>query len=254
MSPAELAGEATALLLLFARVGAMLLLLPLLSEESAPGQVRLLLAFAISLALFPLLRGAVAPSASATDGALLGLLVGELVTGLALGLVVRLLFQAAAMAGALISLQIGLTTVLVFDPSSGQVPLLAKLMALAAGLICFAAGLHHQWLAALIHSYALFPVGHALAAGDWLQLALATMTEALRLAVSLAAPFILYGIVFNLALGFGARLAPTLQLFFVAQPLNLLLGFSLFALTVGAMLTTFAARMAAVIGAGPLGG
>jgi len=50
---------------------------------------------------------------------------------------------------------------------------------------------------------------------------------------------------FNLALGFSARLAPTIQVFFIAQPLNLLLGLALFAATVGAMLTIFGEQFAA---------
>ena len=251
---ADLPLQATALLILYARVGALLMLLPVLSEEAAPGQVRLLLGLAISLALFGLLRPFVLASASATDGALLTVLVSELLTGLAIGLVIRMMFQAAAMTGALISLQVGLTTVFTFDGHMGQVPLLAKLMALAAALVCFASGVHHHWIAALVQSYGLFPVGGFLAAGDWLTLAVSTATQALALSVSLAAPFILYAVIFNLALGFGARLAPTLQLFFVAQPLNLLLGFALFALTIGGILTVFTERFAGWLQASPLHG
>ncbi|URD61908.1 flagellar biosynthetic protein FliR [Sphingomonas sp. KRR8] len=251
---ADMPMEATAFLILFARVGAVLMLLPILSEEAAPGQVRLVLSLAISLALFGLLRSAVMPSAGASDGALLAILVAELLTGLAIGSVIRLMFQAAAMAGALVSLQIGLTTVLTFDAQAGQVPLLAKFMALAAALVCFATGVHHQWIVALVRSYSLFPVGGQLAGGDWMKLAITTATQALSLAVSLSAPFILYAIVFNFALGLGARLAPTLQLFFVAQPLDLLLGFAIFALAVGGMLTLFAERFAGWLQASPLGG
>ena len=51
----------------------------------------------------------------------------------------------------------------------------------------------------------------------------ATVGRAMSLAVSMAAPLLVYGIVFNVALGFASRLAPALQVFFIAQPLNLLL-------------------------------
>ena len=61
----------------------------------------------------------------------------------------------------------------------------------------------------------------------------------------LAAPLIVYGIVFNVALGLASRLAPAIQIFFIAQPLNLLLGVTLFATILGALLTAFAAAMAA---------
>ena len=50
---------------------------------------------------------------------------------------------------------------------------------------------------------------------------------------------------FNVALGLASRLAPAIQIFFIAQPLNLLLGITLFAAILGALLTAFAAAMAA---------
>ncbi len=55
---------------------------------------------------------------------------------------------------------------------------------------------------------------------------------------------LVYGIVFNTALGLSARLAPSIQVFFVAQPLNLGFGLALFATLAGAMLTAFAGSMA----------
>ncbi len=243
--PAGLPLEATAFLILFARVGAVLMLLPAFGEEAVPGQVRLLLAVGMTAALFGLLRPAVAPLADRGDALLLGTVLSELLTGLALGMLVKIFFQAAAMAGSLISLQVGLTTALVFDPSvSGQVPLLAKWMAVAAALVCFAAGLHHLWIGALVRSYDLFPAGTVPDPADWALLARATLGKAMLLAVSLAAPFLIYGIVFNVGVGLAARLAPTLQIFFIVQPLNLLLGLALLAATAGTMLTLFAAGFA----------
>jgi len=71
-----------------------------------------------------------------------------------------------------------------------------------------------------------------------------TAGRSLTLAVALAAPMIVYGIVFNVALGLAARLAPAIQVFFVAQPINLLFGLAVFTTLIGAMLTGFAGAMA----------
>jgi flagellar biosynthetic protein FliR len=49
--------------------------------------------------------------------------------------------------------------------------------------------------------------------------------------------------VFNIALGLAARLAPAIQVFFIAQPLNLMLGLSLFATLLGAILNCFSSAM-----------
>lgn len=242
---AELPLLATAFLILFARIGAVLMLLPVFSEEAVPGQVRLLLAVGMTAALFGLLRPDVAPLAAQADVALLGTVLAELLTGLAFGMLVRIFFQAAAMAGSLVSLQIGLTTALVWDPSvNGQAPVLAKWFAVAAALLCFAFNVHHLWISAIVGSYQLFPAGSVPNAADWASLASATAGKATLLAVSLAAPFMIYGMVFSVAVGFASRLAPQIQIFFIVQPLNLLLGLSLLAVTAGAMLSLFADRFA----------
>lgn len=235
--------QASAFLILFARVGAVLMLLPLFSEEGVPGRIRLLTAFAMSLGLWGLLGPTVLPAANDGD-ALAGVLVVEMATGLALGMIVRLMFQAAVMGASIASMQIGLSSALVFDPAlGGQTPVLAKLVVLAATLVCLALGLHHLWIGAIIRSYDLFPVGSVPNAGDFATLAVATIGKAMSLAVSMAAPLLVYGIVFNVALGFSARLAPTIQVFFIAQPLNLILGIALFGMLSGAMITTFAVAM-----------
>jgi flagellar biosynthesis protein FliR len=241
---ATLPQDATGFLILFARLGAVLMLLPVFGEDSVPGRLRLLLALGMTAGLWGLLRPVVAGHAAA-DAELAGVLIVELLIGLAIGTLVKLMFQAIIMAGSIISLQVGLSSALVFDPAlGGQTPLLAKLVALAAVLFCMGMGLHHLWIAAMIESYTLFPVGAVPDTGDFARLAVETAGRGLGLAVSIAGPFLVYGIVFNVALGFSARLAPAIQIFFIAQPLNLLLGVALLAVTVGAILTGFSVAFA----------
>lgn len=237
--------------LLFARVGAMLMLLPAFSDDAVPGRIRLFIALGVAAGLVPLLGPQIEPSfrpVMENDISLARMLLTEMVLGVALGLIVRLMFQAIIIAGALISLQVGLTSALVNDPSAGgQVPLLARFVSIAALLVCMATGVHHLWIAALVESYGVFSVGTVAPAADFVQLALSAAGGAMALGLSLAAPMIVYGIIFNSALGLAARLAPALQIFFIAQPLNLLLGLALTAAVLAAGLNGFAARMAEAI-------
>lgn len=236
--------QATAFLILFARIGAVLMLLPVFSEEAVPGRIRILIALGMTAALWGLMRPVVLPAAG-DEAALFGTLLVELGVGIAIGSLIKIMFQAIIMAGSIISLQIGLSSAIIYDPAlGGQTPLLAKLVALAAALFCMGMGLHHLWIASLVQSYALFPVGVVPNLGDLAQVAIATTGKAMLLAVSIGGPFLVYGIVFNVALGFSARLAPAIQVFFIAQPLNLLLGIALLAVTVGAILTGFSVSFA----------
>jgi flagellar biosynthetic protein FliR len=235
--------DTAAFLILFCRVGAVIMLLPAFSEDAVPPQIRLVMALGFTFGMYGMLEPRVTPALH--SGISLPLLViGEVMVGLAIGMVVRILFSAAAIAGAIAAQQVGLSSALVVDPSmGGQAPLLSRLIGLAAVVVCMGAGVHHLWIASIFGSYATFPVGGMPNAADFAQLAVSVTGQALALGVSLAAPLILYGMLFNLGLGLAARVAPSIQVFFIAQPLNLLLGLSVLAMSIGAMLTAFAAAM-----------
>jgi flagellar biosynthetic protein FliR len=79
----------------------------------------------------------------------------------------------------------------------------------------------------------VFPAGGALPGGDLAQAITAAVAGGFTLAVQLAAPFLLAALVFNAALGLLARLVPSLQVFFVALPVQVLGGLVLMALLVG---------------------
>lgn len=238
----QLPVQVSGFVLVFARLGAVLMMLPVFSDQAIPTQIRLLVALGISLALYGLLAPQV--PAATSDAALAAMAVAELLTGLALGTIVRIMFLAITIAGSIISLQTGLTSAVMPDAAlGGQLPVIAKLVSVAAAVVCFSIGIHHMWIAAMMNSYMVFPVGGLPPAADFAQLAIATTSRSMVLGISLAAPFIVYGIVFNVALGLAARLAPTIQIFFIAQPLNIMLGLALFAATLGAVLMGFATSM-----------
>ena len=235
-----LSTEATAFLILFARVGAVLMVLPIFSDDAIPGRIRLMIAFGMTAGLWGLLSPYALPAAQHIDAAA-AVVLAELLTGLALGMLVRIMYLAIATAGSIISLQVGLTSAIIADPSlGGQSTVLGKVLSVAAAVVCLGLLVHHLWIAALIRSYAVFPVDGLPPAGDFAELAIRTVGRSLALAVGLAAPMLVYGIVFNVALGLAARLTPSIQVFFVGQPLNLLLGLALFAALFGAILSRFA--------------
>lgn len=234
----------TVLLVIFARIGAVTMLLPAFSDDAIPGRIRLLFGVGLSIGLYGTLAPAVRPIATSV-GVPIAIVVAEILVGLAIGMIVRLMFQAAAMTGAIASMQIGLSSALVFDPAqAGQASILSRFAATGAAVVCLALDIHHLWIAAIMSSYRAFPIGGLPDGAGFAELALMAAGQSTALALSLAAPMILYGILFNVALGLGARMAPALQVFFIAQPLNILLGLTLFATGMGTMLTVFADAMA----------
>ena len=59
------------------------------------------------------------------------------------------------------------------------------------------------------------------------------------LGVRLAGPFLAVGFVIYLGLGFLSRMMPQIQIFFIALPINIIVGLSLLLLLIGGIMSVF---------------
>lgn len=226
-----------AFLLVFARIGSMVMIMPALGETTTPAQVRLSLALVLSIIILPLVRHTL-PEMPQQTFLLFLLLFGEIIIGIAVAGAVRLMISALHVAGVIIATFTGLGSAMAFDPAQGsQSAIIGTFLTLLGVTLIFVTDLHHMIIAALRDSYDLLPAGHMPPAKDFAQLAMKAVSQSFKLGVEMSIPFILFGLVFNIALGLVARVMPQLQVFFIAMPLNLMLGFSVLLLSVsGAML------------------
>ena len=240
---------AASFLLVFARIGTMVMLLPGIGELSVPARVRLTLALVLTAILLPLHRGAYAVDLQAIGPVLL-MMGQELLIGAVLGLTARLAISALQVAGSVVAQQLGLGFVTAVDPTQGQQGVIVGNFLTVLGItLIFATDLHHLVIAALNDSYKLFQPGELPVTGDMADLVTRTVTTAFRIGVQLSAPFLVFGLLFNLGLGLLSRLMPQMQVFFVGLPLSILLGFLLLLLVVGAMMSTFLGYLEGVLGA-----
>jgi flagellar biosynthetic protein FliR len=105
--------------------------------------------------------------------------------------------------------------------------------------LLFATDSHHLVIAALNDSYKVFSPGETMSSGDIAALATRAFNAAFRIGLQLSAPFLVFGLVFNIGLGVLARLMPQMQVYFVAVPLSIFAGFLILALVLAAMMGTF---------------
>lgn len=230
---------AAAFLLVFARIGTMVMLLPGLGELSVPVRVRLTVALVLTAILLPLHRSAYQLDLRALGPVLL-MLGQELLVGAVLGLVARLTISALQVAGFVVAQQLGLGFVTAIDPTQGQQGIIVGNFLTILGItLVFATDLHHLVIAALNDSYALFRPGEIMIVGDIAALFTRVTAAAFRIGVQLAAPFLVFGLLFNLGLGVLSRLMPQMQVFFVGMPLMILAGLLILMLVIGAMMGTF---------------
>jgi flagellar biosynthetic protein FliR len=230
---------AAAFLLAFARIGTMIMVLPGLGEMSVPSRVRLAVALVLTAVLLPLHRNAYQLDLRAFGPVLL-MLGQELLVGAVLGMISRLTISALQIAGSVVAQQMGLGFVTAVDPTQGQQGMIVGNFLTVLGItLIFATDLHHLVIGALHDSYALFKPGEIPIVGDIAGVLTGTVTQAFRIGVQLSAPFLVFGLLFNLGLGVLSRLMPQMQVFFVGMPLSILVGLLILVLVLGAMMMTF---------------
>ena len=234
-----LPGTLFAVRLIFARIGSAIMIMPGFGETYVAPRARLLLAIAISIVVTPVVSAGL-PEAPASPIALFLLLGSEIGIGLFIGMAARVIVSALYVAGVVVAFQSSLSNAFVFDPNqAAQGSLSGTFLSIVGLLLIFVTGLHHLMLQAVVDSYALFQPGVVPPIGDFSDVMARLVAQSFVLALQISAPFVVIGMVFYLGLGLLARLMPQVQIFFVALPLQITLGFLILAVTLSASMLWF---------------
>ena len=221
--------------LVFMRVGAIVMLIPGIGEGFVPIRLRLALALMLSVVMVPIAAPTL-PPLPGTLGELGGSVIKELLIGLMLAGLMRFTLAALSVAGEVISMQTTLGFAQTANPIQAQPgAALASFLTLLGVTLIFATNLHHLFIGAIARSYTLFaPSRHVLLA-DAAAVAVKALSATFALGIQMSAPVIVFSVVFNVAIGLVGRMMPQFQVFFVATPLHVLFGLSVFALSLGAI-------------------
>lgn len=214
-SPNLLAKHAFALLMLLARIGPALLLLPGLGETSIPSFVKAGIALTLAILLLPIID--MPPPVEGIG--LASVIASEMANGIWFGWLTRVLAGSLGMAGQLAADFAGLSNVLLPSAESGaQTTLLARLYEVAVPALILSSGLYRELLSVFVDFYRLIPAGGGTWAADQALVTVETVATSFGLALRLSAPFIAAAVAWNIGAGLLARLVPRLQVFFVVLP------------------------------------
>lgn len=240
----QVAAEVFGYLLVFARLGTMSMMLPGFGELSVPPRVRLSIALAVALVVYPVVRDLL-PAQPDQPAALAVLIGGEIGVGALVGGAGRLIFSALNVTGTVVANATGLSFAQTVDPSQGgQSAVLTTFLNLLAIALVFAGNFHLPMIGAMRDSYGLFTPGHLPPIADFAQLAIAAVSRAFALGIRIASPFLVFAIIFNAGMGLLSRLMPQLQIFFIAAPLQIVAGFGILLLVLGTSMTVFLSAFA----------
>lgn len=248
-----LGGEARFLVLgagaALARVVPAVWLAPLLGGRLAPATVKMGVSVALALAAAPWLATPARALAAAAPLLLLAVLLKEAMVGAAAGFVMGLVFQAAEATGRLMDIARGAGLAEVLVPQLGERSSPLGDLSFQLALVLFLAlGGHRLYLAALAASYQVLPLAHfppATGLSGLAALCLRLTADLLLLAVSLAAPVLVAGLLADLVLGAINRFLPQAPVFFVGMPLKAAAGLALLAAAAGLLVAALPAALEA---------
>lgn len=217
------------LIAVFTRVGAVVALLPGFGEQMVPARVRLGAALAFSAIVWPLVSPGLSPddapgglgpvgNSAAAPFTLGWLLMAEAAAGLTLGLAIRLTVMSLQFAASIAAQATSVLQIFGSGVTPDPMPAIGNLLTIAGIALAMSMGLHIKATLAIAGSYDVLPFGVFPVAGDFASWGVARASAAFALALSLAAPFLIAGLVYNIAIGAINRAMPQLMVAFVGAP------------------------------------
>lgn len=199
-------------LLIYLRVQAVILSMPVFSERYLGVRVKV----ALAMAMTPLFTPFIAP---VTPG--IPAVLSNLVIGLAIGMIVRILFSAINIAATAMAMTASLSQLFGTGAEAAPHPI-GTFLHLGGVAVVMALGLPLMMADLIAESFQLWPITTAPEAGPFFAHALTILVQSFRLAMILASPFILGGFLYQSTLGIINKVMPALPVVLIGSPLALI--------------------------------
>jgi len=210
--------------MVFVRISAIILTMPVVGSANVPRQVKVGLTIAIA---YIVVQTANLPPVDLTLSVweLALKLIGELAVGLTIGFATQLIFTAVQLAGSIVGFQMGFAIVNVMDPATqSQVSITAQFQNILALLIFLSIDGHHWLITACTESYDVIPVLGFHPSSELVEMMINLTKNVFEAAIKLASPIIASLFILNVALGLIARTVPQMNVFIVGFPLQISIG------------------------------
>ena len=198
---------------------------PFFGSLNVPVYFRAGTALALSIVLFPVVDSFTQIVAPPTVIAYAAAVVREMFVGWLIGFVAYISFAAIQMAGKIMDMQVGFSIVNVMDPTSGQqAPLIGSFLYNLSLIALLVTNGHHLLLSALVESFRAIPLLGMQFDVSLAQLIARFTTGIFLTGVQIALPITFSILLTNVSLGILARSMPSLNIFVVGIPLQIMIG------------------------------
>lgn len=223
----------------FLRIGAFVSLLPAFGEASVPMRIKLVIILAFTMIVAPAIP---VPDAVPGFDQILWFALTETVAGLIIGLGVRAFILALQTAGSIAAQSTSLAQIL-GGAAAEPLPAMGYILIIGALALLVITGLHVKAAQLVIFSYQILPMGQLPGGSVISQWGVAQVRHAFELAFTLAAPFVVLSVLYNLAIGAINKAMPQLMVAFVGAPVITAGGLVVLCLAAPLMLATWVEAM-----------
>ena len=215
--------QVQAAILVFIRIGAILIMAPLFGSRNVPFQLKAGLSLVLAMVIFPV-AGFQAVYLTGIPS-LITAMMGEVLIGVIIGFTARLIFSAVQLAGQLIGFQMGFGIVNVIDPqTSTQFSIVAQFQNIMTLLIFLALDAHYWFILAISSSFELIPPLGFCFTNSLMEAIVSLSCDMFVIAAKVAAPVIAVLLFTSVALGLIARTVPQMNIFIVGFPIKIAIG------------------------------
>ncbi len=211
-------------MLIFARISAMVMVMPVLGFSTVPVRVRVLLAFVLTLVIAPMLS-AVMTYAPTSLWQIAADVSREVLIGLLVGYGAQIVFEGVMVAGTFVGFQLGLAIMNVIDPTSqDQVPIVGNFWMLVVLMFFIITKAHYFLIETLFLNFKIIHPASAQFSAALGRTVIESGRMIFEMAIHFAAPIMIFILMFDVSVSFIARVMPQMNIFFVSLPLKLAFG------------------------------
>lgn len=231
----ELIPKISIFLLIFVRVSAFFVSVPLFSYRTIPPQMRIALAFVLAWMMYYTFSIEAIPF----DGNYILLVLKEAVIGLMLGLTAYMIISAVQIAGGFIDFQMGFALANIVDPQTGaQSPLMGQFFNFLALLTLLAINGHHLLLDGIFYSYQFMPMEQFFpnfGSEETVEFIMKMFAAVFLVAFQMSAPIVATLFLVTIALGITGKTVPQMNIFVIGFPIKIAVGFLVLFITMAVM-------------------
>jgi flagellar biosynthetic protein FliR len=238
--------------LILARTIPMIVMTPIFGGKLVTGQVKVGLGMILMVTIYPTVSPLVEGKLPVQGLAFWGLLFKEFAVGAMIGFVSSLVYHAIESAGHLIDIQRGSAQASVLVPQLDiQGPIFANLHIQLCTLLFFTLNLHHVFLRGFFDSFQLIPVNQYPNFSDrflpFIEQVIHMSGAIFTVSMQLTAPILLAIFMVDVVFGVMNRIAPMVNVYFLAMPVKAAVGIIMFIASFGYILKYMATLFAEML-------